>query len=138
MDCEVYSVPEFCSAHGISRGTFYNLAKANKAPRFMKVGERTLISKESAAKWRREREDEAQPTERDGSANDTQNPTAEDGFYEVRHSRGRWHFNLVKPGSPQPVRMTLDRFGSLDVAVAHAREAGRQTKRSVRLPAGVA
>jgi predicted DNA-binding transcriptional regulator AlpA len=51
------SIPEFCKAHGISEGFFYKLKKQGEGPREMKVGARTLISFESAAEWRRARED---------------------------------------------------------------------------------
>jgi len=50
------SIPEFCSAHGISEGFFYKLKKKGEGPREMKVGARTLITFESAAEWRRARE----------------------------------------------------------------------------------
>lgn len=54
------SVTAFCKAHSITRPTFYALAKQGRAPRFMKVGSRTLISVEAAAEWRRQMEDGAQ------------------------------------------------------------------------------
>lgn len=50
------SVTEFCHSHSISRTTFYELVKRGEAPRFMKVGTRTLISAEAAAEWRRRME----------------------------------------------------------------------------------
>jgi hypothetical protein len=50
-----FSVEEFCKAHGISIGHFYALLKAGLGPRVMKVGLRTLISAEEAARWRAER-----------------------------------------------------------------------------------
>ena len=50
------SIPEFCEAHGISQGFFYKLKKQGEGPREMKVGARTLITFESAAEWRRARE----------------------------------------------------------------------------------
>jgi predicted DNA-binding transcriptional regulator AlpA len=54
------SIPEFCKAHGISEGFFYKLKKQGEGPREMKVGARTLITLESAAEWRRERENAGQ------------------------------------------------------------------------------
>ena len=54
------SIPEFCEAHGISEGFFYKLKKQGEGPREMKVGARTLITLESAAQWRRERENTTQ------------------------------------------------------------------------------
>jgi predicted DNA-binding transcriptional regulator AlpA len=52
------SIPEFCEAHGISEGFFYKLKKQGEGPREMKVGARTLITFESAAEWRRTRENQ--------------------------------------------------------------------------------
>ena len=50
------SIPEFCSAHGISEALYFKLKKVGEGPREMKVGARTLITLESAAEWRRARE----------------------------------------------------------------------------------
>jgi len=52
------SISEFCEAHGISEGFFYKLKKQGEGPREMKVGARTLITFESAAEWRRTRENQ--------------------------------------------------------------------------------
>jgi predicted DNA-binding transcriptional regulator AlpA len=52
------SIPEFCKAHGISEAFFYKLKKQGEGPREMKVGARTLITLESAAEWRRTRENQ--------------------------------------------------------------------------------
>jgi predicted DNA-binding transcriptional regulator AlpA len=49
------SVEQFCRAHSISIGFFYELLKRGKGPRLMKLGTRTLISFEEAARWRAER-----------------------------------------------------------------------------------
>jgi predicted DNA-binding transcriptional regulator AlpA len=70
------SIPEFCKAHGISEGMFYKMKKQNRGltPREMKIGTRTLITFEAAAKWRAEREaatttyPEKARTERDQAA----------------------------------------------------------------------
>lgn len=48
---QLYSVSEFCREHGISRGLFYNLVRDGAGPRVIKVGRRTLISKEAANEW---------------------------------------------------------------------------------------
>jgi predicted DNA-binding transcriptional regulator AlpA len=56
MTTEAFSISAFCEAHGISRGTYYNLKKAGRAPREMHVGNRVLVSKEAAADWRRHME----------------------------------------------------------------------------------
>jgi hypothetical protein len=49
-----FSVEEFCKAHSISIGFFYTLLKEGRAPEIMKLGTRTLISREAAARWRAE------------------------------------------------------------------------------------
>jgi len=48
----MYSVAEFCIAHGISRAFFYKLHAEGKAPPICKLGSRSLISTEAAAEWR--------------------------------------------------------------------------------------
>jgi predicted DNA-binding transcriptional regulator AlpA len=53
MEFDAFSIPEFCRRHGISRSAFYNALAAGTGPRIMKVGSRTLISREAAAEWRR-------------------------------------------------------------------------------------
>lgn len=53
---DAYSIIEFCDAHCISRACFYRLKKRGQAPDLMKVGKRTLISKEAAARWRQRME----------------------------------------------------------------------------------
>ena len=64
-DPPVYSVPAFCEAHGISRGYLYELWARGDGPRRMKVGRRTLISREAAARWRRQME---KHTSREGAS----------------------------------------------------------------------
>lgn len=49
-----FSVQQFCDLHGIGRNLFYRMLAEGKAPNIMKIGRRTLISRESAAAWRRE------------------------------------------------------------------------------------
>jgi hypothetical protein len=51
-----FSVPEFCSAHRISRALFYIMARDGRAPTIFKCGRRTLISVEAADAWRRRME----------------------------------------------------------------------------------
>ena len=46
------SIDEFCAAYGISRDAFYNLRQAGRAPAFMKVGRRVLISTQALEAWR--------------------------------------------------------------------------------------
>jgi excisionase family DNA binding protein len=55
----MFSVAEFCHAHGISRGTFYKLLGEGRGPKAVKIGRRTLISNQAAEAWRRRIEQEA-------------------------------------------------------------------------------
>lgn len=50
---EAFSVQQFCDAHGIGRNLFYRMLAEGTGPSIMKIGRRTLISRESAAAWRR-------------------------------------------------------------------------------------
>jgi hypothetical protein len=50
---KAYSIEEFCRRHSISRGTYYNLKKVDKAPHESPVLGRVLITKESAKEWRK-------------------------------------------------------------------------------------
>jgi predicted DNA-binding transcriptional regulator AlpA len=59
MEQQAFSIPEFCSQHGISRSYYFLLRQAGQAPRELRVGRRVLISREAAADWRREREQAA-------------------------------------------------------------------------------
>jgi excisionase family DNA binding protein len=52
----MFSVLNFCHAHGISRGTLYKLIKEGHGPAIAKIGRRTLISCEAAEEWRRRME----------------------------------------------------------------------------------
>lgn len=56
MESLTFSVDEFCHAHNISRAFFYKLRTRGLGPREMKIGTRTIISREAAADWRRDRE----------------------------------------------------------------------------------
>jgi predicted DNA-binding transcriptional regulator AlpA len=47
-----YTILGFCADHHISRAFLYKLKKEGKAPKFFKVGRRTLITAEAAAEWR--------------------------------------------------------------------------------------
>jgi hypothetical protein len=48
----VFSVDAFCKSHGISRPFLYRLWERGEGPEVMKLGSRTLIPTEAAAKWR--------------------------------------------------------------------------------------
>jgi hypothetical protein len=53
-NADAYSVAEFCRRHGISPQFFYKFK--NLMPATIRIGARVLISREAAAKWRRDRE----------------------------------------------------------------------------------
>jgi len=45
------SIAQFCQAYGISRATYYNLAKAGNAPAILKIGRRSIITNDAAKSW---------------------------------------------------------------------------------------
>jgi hypothetical protein len=51
-----YSVAAFCTAHAISQAMFYKLRGQGLGPDVTRIGTRTLITAESAARWRAARE----------------------------------------------------------------------------------
>ena len=51
-----FDIPTFCLLHMISRASLYKLWRLGRGPAVMKVGTRTLISREAAAEWRRQME----------------------------------------------------------------------------------
>lgn len=51
---DAQSISEFCESHRISQALFYKLKNLGTGPRTMKVGDRTLVSREAAEQWRRE------------------------------------------------------------------------------------
>jgi hypothetical protein len=55
-----FSIRSFCERHSISESFFHKLRALGLGPAIMKVGARTLISREAAARWRAEREAAAQ------------------------------------------------------------------------------
>ena len=59
-DADAYSIKGFCRRHNISEAFFHKLRALGLGPVTMRVGARVLISKESAADWRRQREAAAQ------------------------------------------------------------------------------
>jgi hypothetical protein len=52
-ELDALSITSFCARHGISPAFFYRLQAEGRGPRIMKLGGRTLISREAAAEWRR-------------------------------------------------------------------------------------
>jgi predicted DNA-binding transcriptional regulator AlpA len=55
-DLDAYTINEFCRRHGISRSTYYNAQRDGVGPQEMRLGNRVMISREAAERWRRERE----------------------------------------------------------------------------------
>jgi hypothetical protein len=53
-----YSVLEFCKAYRICRGLLYRLWREGAGPKMMKIGKRTVISREAAQEWRQKLEAE--------------------------------------------------------------------------------
>jgi hypothetical protein len=55
-----YSIATFCAAHHLSQRAYFKMKAEGWGPTEMRVGTRVLISFESAARWRAEREAAAQ------------------------------------------------------------------------------
>jgi len=53
-EADAISIPEFCRRHQISVGMYFKIAREGFGPRIMKVGRRTLVSREAAEEWRRQ------------------------------------------------------------------------------------
>jgi hypothetical protein len=51
-----FTIDEFCAAHRLSPSLYFKLKADGNGPREMLVGSRRMISAESAARWRRQRE----------------------------------------------------------------------------------
>jgi hypothetical protein len=49
---QAFSVGEFCLLHGMTRAMLLYLWRHNAGPKVMRVGTRTLISREEAKSWR--------------------------------------------------------------------------------------
>ncbi len=54
-----FKISEFCEAHRISRSKFYLLKSKGLAPRITDVDGAQIITVEDAARWRRERAEDA-------------------------------------------------------------------------------
>jgi hypothetical protein len=50
---DLYSVSAFCARHSISRDKIYELWREGLGPETVRVGNRQLVTKESAARWRK-------------------------------------------------------------------------------------
>lgn len=55
VEAAVYSIPQFCEAHNISRATYYNLRDAGQGPEEAHLLGRVVITHEAAAAWRKAR-----------------------------------------------------------------------------------
>jgi hypothetical protein len=55
LDLEAYTIAEFCATHRISRSTYYVLKARSQQPDETFVLDRIIITRESAAAWRRKR-----------------------------------------------------------------------------------
>jgi hypothetical protein len=55
-----YTIEEWCELRRISRGMFYKMDAAGRAPRTHNAGRKRLVSPEADAAWLREREAEAE------------------------------------------------------------------------------
>ena len=55
-DRDADGVKEFCRRHAISPGFLYAEWRRGRGPRFMRAGDRRIISREAGAEWRRKLE----------------------------------------------------------------------------------
>ena len=58
---DTFSIQELCRRNGFGPGLSFKIARDGRRPRVMRVGRRTLISREAAEQWRREREAASPP-----------------------------------------------------------------------------
>jgi hypothetical protein len=63
-DGDAYSIDEFCQRYRISVSMFFKMQREGWAPATFKAGARTLISKDSAERWRSDREQIAKRNKR--------------------------------------------------------------------------
>ncbi len=54
-NAEAYSIPEFCEAHRISESMYYKIRGLGLGPKETRALTKIIITKESAADWRRDR-----------------------------------------------------------------------------------
>ena len=52
MNSFCFTVKTFCETHHLSRGMLYKLWTREEGPKYIKVGDKRLISIEAAAEWR--------------------------------------------------------------------------------------
>lgn len=53
-----YLIPEFCAAHRLSVSMYYKMKEQKKGPKETKYGNKITITKENAALWLKEREED--------------------------------------------------------------------------------
>jgi len=51
LEMESQTVDDFCTAHGISRGLFYNMSRRGEGPKTFKIGRCRRISQAAALEW---------------------------------------------------------------------------------------
>jgi hypothetical protein len=51
---DAFSIPEFCRRHQISESYYHKLKNQGLGPTTMRLGRRILISREAAARWRKQ------------------------------------------------------------------------------------
>jgi hypothetical protein len=56
----MHSIPSFCQNNNISEPLYFSLKRRGLGPRETQLGDRTVITPEAEADWRREREAETQ------------------------------------------------------------------------------
>jgi hypothetical protein len=56
-EADLYTIEEFCRRHRMSKQAFYR--RLNEMPTTFTIGARRYITREAAARWRREREAQA-------------------------------------------------------------------------------
>jgi len=56
---ECFTIEEFCATHRIGVSTYYRLKEEGAAPQEFRIGNKVLITKESAARWREARDKQA-------------------------------------------------------------------------------
>jgi len=55
-DVDAFSIGDFCRRHDISPSFYHKLVAQGLGPRTLKLGSRTLITREAARAWRRRHE----------------------------------------------------------------------------------
>ena len=63
LPTECYTVPEFCAAHRFGMTKYYEMRDAGRGPEEIRIGNKPLITRESAARWRAARDAEAKQTD---------------------------------------------------------------------------